>query len=75
MIMHPGLTNSGLYQGYSEKSYLIIKFFSNVNNSISPKVTALHPADLESEDSGAIETTIKHCMDAKARYTPLGPRL
>ena len=46
-----------------------------MNNSISPRVTALHLADLESGDSGAIETTKKHCMDAKARYTPLGPRL
>ena len=46
-----------------------------MNNSISPKVTALHPADLESGDSGALETIIKHCMDAKVRYTPLGPRL
>ena len=46
-----------------------------MNNSISPKVTALHPADLESGDSGAIESMIKHCMDAKARYSPLGPRL
>ena len=50
----------------------------NVNNSISPRVTALHPADLESGDSGAIESTIKHCMDAKARFSPkmaFGPRL
>ena len=46
-----------------------------MNNSISPRVTASHPADLESGDSGAIALTMKHCMDAKARYTPLGPRL
>ena len=46
-----------------------------MNNSISPRVTVLHLADLESGDSGAIETTINHCMDAKARYTSLGPRL
>ena len=48
-----------------------------MNNSISPRVTALHPADLESGDSGAIESTIKHCMDAKARFSPkmaFGPR-
>ena len=46
-----------------------------MNNSISPRVTAWHLADLESRDSGAIESTIKHCMDPRAGYTPLVPRL
>ena len=41
-----------------------------MNNSISPRVTAWHPSDLESGDSGAVETRIKHCMDPKARFTP-----
>ena len=41
-----------------------------MNNSISPRVTAWHPADLKSGDSGALEITIKHCMDPKARFTP-----
>ena len=34
-------------------------------------------ADFESGDSAAIETTVKHCLDAKARFTPkmaFGPR-
>ena len=42
-----------------------------MNNTISPRVTAWHPAYLESGDSGAIETRIKPCMDPKARYSPL----
>ena len=48
-----------------------------MNNSISPRVTAWHPVDLESGDSGAIKTTINHCMDPNARFTPkmaFGPR-
>ena len=46
-----------------------------MNNSISPRVTAWHLADLESKDSGVIESILKDYMDAKARYTPLVPRL
>ena len=40
-----------------------------------PRFTVLHPADLKSGDSGAIETSKKHCMDPKARYTALATRL
>ena len=40
-----------------------------------PRFTVLHPADLKPGDSGAIETLKKHCMDPKARYTPLATRL
>ena len=40
-----------------------------MNNSIFPRVTAWHLADLELGDLGAVETTIKHSMDTEARYT------
>ena len=46
-----------------------------MNMSRCPIVRALHPADLKSQDSRAIETARKHRMDAKARYTPLATGL
>ena len=36
---------------------------------------ALHVADLKPGDSGPIETTKKHCMNAHARYTSVATRL
>ena len=39
-------------------------------NSMSPRVTGLDPADLELGNSGAIESTVIHCMDIKARFSP-----
>ena len=35
----------------------------------------MQPAYLKSGDSGAIKHQVKHCMDAKAGYTPLATRL
>ena len=73
MNMHPVLTNvqwfkSGLFNKIISLSFN--SYSSNVNDYIAPSVTPCHPADLESEDSAAgdIETTIKHCMDAKVMF-------
>ena len=57
--------------------YFLFFFSLDINHSISPRVRAWHMADFESGDSAALETTVKHCLDAKARFTPkmaFGPR-
>ena len=48
------------------------EWHSQHNNSISPRVAAWHPADL---DSGAIETTVKPIFHCNAKPLALGRRV
>ena len=48
------------------------EWYSQHNNSISPRVAAWHPADL---DSGAIETTVKPIFHYNAKPLALGRRV
>ena len=65
--MPPGLTNSVsfLYQSHVYYDLSILLFRKISITQVAPELnTALHPADLKSGDSGAVEK----CMDTKARF-------